>query len=166
MKKALIFCGAVALSFQFSSAFADSRPSVGGNAAAIADLQDAVEALQITVENQQDILDAVASNINRAWTNVSSARTFSVQYQNTTGGDIVVAVRVNQNGGSEGQDTLTMQVRDPLTSSWVSVAHAKVSRRFNEQADSLMAIVPDGYLYRLVRSQNRAKLISWAELRS
>lgn len=145
------------------SSFAQERPSVSGNASAIVNLQNQV----IELETQLLALQAELSShggTERTWQNVTPSRSFSTEYTNNTGSDLEVGILVNQGGCCEGQDIVYLEVKDPSQSSYSRIGFAKVSRRFNEQTDSLFGTVPAGYQYRLIRGNNRALLISWNEL--
>ncbi|WP_102796223.1 hypothetical protein [Bowmanella denitrificans] len=143
---------------------AQERPSVQGNYDKINALTDRLDALEHQVTQMQDIVDNVAIGGPRTWSDVTALRNWNVEYTNDTLGDMVVAILVSQNGCCEGQDVVYFEVRDPSNSSYQRLSHAKVSRRFNEQGDSLIGVVPAGYYYRLLRATSRASLDKWHEL--
>ncbi len=150
---------------------AQDRPTVTGNAERILELeslffsiQEDILLLQSQLEALNEQLNTVGGGVSGNWIDMTSNRSFNTIYSNVTDSTMVVALQILRAGSNEGQDVVSLQVRSNENATFYTVDLGRVSSRFNDQSDSVSALVPAGYQYRAIRANNRAALTQWMEL--
>ena len=106
--------------------------------------------------------------VGQTWTDVTSCRAKSTEYQNTTGAPIMVSVSFTTNFTRRGQ----IQVSSSSGSGFITIADADGGDYYSASADTphyanITVIIPNNIYYKLVHigGTDTMTVQSWVELR-
>ena len=104
--------------------------------------------------------------VGQTWTDVTSSRAKSTEYQNTTGKPIMVSVSFTTDFVQRGQ----LQVSSSSGSGFITIADADGGDYYSSTQDTdhyanITAIIPNNIYYKLSESHSSLVLRIWAELR-
>ena len=111
-------------------------------------------------------LTGTGLGVGQTWTDVTSSRAKSTEYQNTTGKPIMISVSFTTDFTHRGQ----IQVSSSCGSGFIIIAEADGGDYYSATADTdhyanLSVIIPNNIYYKLVGNNTSLVLRGWTELR-